>query len=87
MAGIGNISKIEMDFMNSMINLSRAYQNNSKLVAIKPITEKNNGVWVFIPKSKIISIVETDFDYYILRTEYDVFHISKQQADKLIKEW
>ena len=96
MAGIGNISQIEMSFMNSMIAFSRAYQNNSKLIEIRPFQEvetskKYPEPTVFIPKSKIISIEKFvdnrgDF-YYILRTEYEIFCLDEKQGDKLIKEW
>lgn len=87
MAGVGNISQIEMSYMNSIIAFTRAYQNNSKLIEIRPLTEINqSGTSVFIPKSKVVSIIKTN-SYCILKTEYDVFQIDEKQADKLIKEW
>lgn len=87
MAGIGNISQIEMSYMNSMIAFARAYQSNSKLIEIRPLTEINQpGVSVFIPKSKIVLIMKTN-SCYTLKTEYDVFRIDKKQGDKLIKDW
>lgn len=87
MAGIGNISQIEMSFMNSMIAFSRAYQNNSKLIEIRPLTEINQpGTSVFIPKSKIVSIIKTK-SYCMLKTEYDMFQIDEKQCEKIIDEW
>lgn len=96
MAGVGNISQIEMSYMNSMIAFARAYQNNSKLIEIRPLqnvehVKKYPEPTVFIPKSKIVSIGKFIDNrgnfYYILRTEYEIFHLDEKQGDKLIKEW
>lgn len=91
MAGIGNISQIEMSYMNSMITFARAYQNNSKLIEIRPLLGlEPSGERVFIPKSKIVSITREKFDgenCYHIKTEYDIFRIDVKQGDKLIKEW
>lgn len=95
MAGVGNITRIEMDYMNAMIALSRAYRDSQKLVKINPLRVEDNNKSndeVFIPKNKIISIIsyhhkDEDFDFYYVKTDSATFRIDKEQGDKLIKEW
>lgn len=72
MEGIGNMPQIEMSYMNSMIAFIRAYQNNSKLIGIRPLQEsiRYSEPTVFIPKSEIRSITKIN-SCYILTTKYD----------------
>lgn len=84
MAEVGNISKIEMNYMNSIISLSKIYRNNSKLVQIYNVLSKTT---IFVPKNKILSISSDGVNNYYIKTKSGIIQVDKEQFDKLIKEW
>lgn len=85
------ITRIEMDYMNSMIALSRAYRENSKLIYLKGgYKDDNRVIEVYVPKNQISKIEKTEWEgktYYIVDTQFMSVMIDEEQGKKLIETW
>lgn len=88
MAGVGNISQIEMSVYNNIISLVKEYKDNNKLVRL--IGSANNNV-CYVPKNKIEYI---EMKKYVNITYYRVsfsngkfYDVTEENGKELIKNW
>lgn len=82
MAGVGNITRIEQDYMNAMIALSRAYQRNSKFVNIN---KQNCFVRIGDIKS-IIPVTVNGEKIYNVKTDFNCFSLTEEEFEELKKK-
>lgn len=85
MAGVGNISQIETQYMNSVISFVRKERNDSNLIKLKSL----DGRMYFIPKKNITYIYHHRINkMYVVKTlAGDVFSITEEDGEKLVKDW
>lgn len=86
MAGIRNISRIVMDYMNSMIALSKAYRDNNRFIHLV----FSNKTEVFVRKgdiTEISKIMQDDKPIYSVKTEFNYYKIDEKQYKELVNNW
>lgn len=88
MAGVGNISQIEMSVYNNIISLVKEYKDNNKLV--KLIRNTNNDV-CYVPKNKIECIEmkkSVEMTYYrVSFSDGKFYDVTEENGKELIKNW
>lgn len=91
MAEVGSITRIEMEYMNAMIALSRAYRKNSKLIHLKGRYKDDDKIQeIYVIKNLITEIKKTEFEskiYYIVSTQFLSIMVDEKQGEELIKNW